>query len=119
MSRVLNTTTSVGLITTVLLMMGCVGSDATDDSDSGMQVDAESYASANEQNDGNNSSSDQGNAATTTTGDSTEEISNTLDPEIGELLSNLGNGSNDERVAASDALRERRELVLASVSVWF
>jgi len=117
-SRILNATTSIGSITALLLMMGCVGSDATDDSDPGLRVDTESYASANEQNDGNNSSSDQGNATTTTTGDSNEEASISLEPEIGELLSNLGNGSNDERVAASDALRERREIVLASVSDW-
>ncbi|MEE2844306.1 MAG: HEAT repeat domain-containing protein [Planctomycetota bacterium] len=117
MSRILNTTISIGSITAILLIMGCVGSDATDDSDAGVQVDAESFASADEQNNGNNSSSDQENA-TTTTGDSNEDTSISLDPEIGELLRNLGNGSNDERVAASDALRERREIVLASVSDW-
>ena len=117
MSRILNTTASIGSIATILLMMGCIGSDTTTD-DAGVQVDAESYASASEQNIGNNTSSDQGDATTTTTGDSNDETSISLDPEIGQLLDNLGNGSNDERVAASDALRERRETVLASVSDW-
>jgi undecaprenyl pyrophosphate synthase len=116
--RILNTIASIGSITAILLIIGCVGSDATDDSDPGVPVDAENYASANEQRNGNDGLSDQGNATTTATGDSNEETSISLDPEIGELLSNLGSGSNDERVAASDALRERRETVLASVSDW-
>jgi hypothetical protein len=116
--RILNTIASIGSITAILLIIGCVGSDATDDSDPGVQVDAENYASANEQRNGNDGLSDQGNATTTATGDSNEETSISLDPEIGELLSNLGSGSNDERVVASDALRERRDTVLASVSDW-
>ena len=119
MSRIVNTAASVGLITAILVMMGCVGSDTTTD-DSGassVRVDAENNTSANEQNNGSGSS-DAVNATTATTGDSNKEISISLDSEIGDLLSNLGTGSNDERVAASDVLRERREAVLANVSDW-
>ena len=119
MSRILNTATSIGLITVILLMTGCVGSDTTTDEtgDAGPQVDAGSNTSANEQNNGSGSS-DPRNENTATTGDSNAETSISLDSEIGELLGKLGTGSNDERVAASDALRERREAVLASVSDW-
>ena len=46
MPRILNTIASIGSITAILLIIGCVGSDATDDSDPGVQVDAENYASA-------------------------------------------------------------------------
>ena len=119
MSRILNTATSIGLITAILLMAGCVGSDTTtvETGDAGPQVDAGSNTSANEQNNGSGSS-DPRNATTPPTGDSNAETSISLDSEIGELLGKLGTGSNDERVAASDALRERREAVLASVSDW-
>ena len=119
MSRILNTAASIGLITVMLLMTGCVGSDTTTDDagDAGVQVAAGNNASANEQADGNSGSSAATNDTTTTT-DSTAEISISLDSEIGALLGNLGAGSNDERVAASDALRARRETVLASVSDW-
>ena len=119
MSRILNTATSIGLITVILLMTGCVGSDTTTDEtgDAGPQVDAGSNTSANEQNNGSGSS-DPRSETTATTGDSNAETSISLDSEIGELLGKLGTGSNDERVAASDALRERREAVLASVSDW-
>jgi len=118
-SRILNTATSIGLITAILLMAGCVGSDTTtvETGDAGPQVDAGSNTSANEQNNGSGSS-DPRNATTPPTGDSNAETSISLDSEIGELLGKLGTGSNDERVAASDALRERREAVLASVSDW-
>ena len=116
MSRIRNTTTNIGLITVMLLMTGCVGSDTTTDDtgDSGVRVGAESNTSANDQNNGNSAM----NATTATTGDSNAETSISLDSEIGELLGNLGAGSNDQRVAASDALRERSEAVLASVSDW-
>jgi hypothetical protein len=100
-SRIVNTAASVGLITAILVMMGCVGSDTTTD-DSGassVRVDAENNTSANEQNNGSGLS-DAVNATTATTGDSNKEISISLDSEIGELLSPLGTGSNDERVAA-------------------
>jgi len=118
-SRILNTATSIGLITAILLMTGCVGSDTTPDEtgDAGVPVDAGSNTSANEQNNGRGSS-DPRDPTTATTGDSNAETSISLDSEIGELLGKLGTGSNDERVAASDALRERREAVLASVSDW-
>jgi len=118
-SRILNTAASIGLITVMLLMTGCVGSDTTTDDagDAGVQVAAGNNASVNEQADGNSGSSAATNDTTTTT-DSTAEISISLDSEIGALLGNLGAGSNDERVAASDALRARRETVLASVSDW-
>jgi hypothetical protein len=100
-------------------MAGCVGSDTTtlETGDAGPQVDAGSNTSTNEQNNGSGSSLPR-NAITATTGDSNSETSISLDSEIGELLGKLGAGSNDERVAASDALRERREAVLASVSDW-
>jgi hypothetical protein len=100
-------------------MAGCVGSDTTtlETGDAGPQVDAGSNTSTNEQNNGSGSSLPR-NATTATTGDSNAETSISLDSEIGELLGKLGAGSNDERVAASDALRERREAVLASVSDW-
>jgi HEAT repeat protein len=115
-SRIRNTTTNIGLITVILLMTGCVGSDTTTDDtgDSGVRVGAESNTSANDQNNGNSAM----NATTATTGDSNAETSISLDSEIGELLGDLGAGSNDQRVAASDALRERSEAVLASVSDW-
>ena len=120
MSRIRNTTANIGLITAMLLMTGCVGSDTTTDDidDSGVRVGAGSNASANDQNNGNSGSTDSINAITATTGDSNAETSISLDSEIGELLGNLGAGSNDQRVAASDALRERSEAVLASVSDW-
>ncbi|MFP6588730.1 MAG: HEAT repeat domain-containing protein [Pirellulaceae bacterium] len=119
MSRILNTATNIGLITVILLMTGCVGSDTTTDEtgDAGPHVDAGSNTSAIEQNNGSGSS-DPRNETTATTGDSNAETSISLDSEIGELLGKLGTGSNDERVAASDALRERRDAVLASVSDW-
>jgi len=119
-SRIRNTTANIGLITAMLLMTGCVGSDTTTDDidDSGVRVGAGSNASANDQNNGNSGSTDSINAITATTGDSNAEPSISLDSEIGELLGNLGAGSNDQRVAASDALRERREPILASVSDW-
>ena len=120
MSRILNTAACLGLIAAMLLMTGCVGSDTTTDGtgDAGVQGDAESNNSASPQNNSNSGSSDPLNATTATTGDANAEGSILLDSEIGKLLGNLGAGSNDERVVASDALRERRETVLASVSGW-
>jgi hypothetical protein len=117
MTRILNTAKSIGLITVMLLMVGCVGSDATtdDNASSGVQVDIENSTSAN---DPNNGSSESINVPTATTGDSVAETSIVLDSEIGQLLDSLGAGSNDERVAASDALRERKEAVLENVSDW-
>jgi len=113
-SRILNTAACLGLIAAMLLMTGCVGSDTTTDGTG----DAESNNSASPQNNSNSGSSDPLNATTATTGDANAEGSILLDSEIGKLLGNLGAGSNDERVVASDALRERRETVLASVSGW-
>ena len=117
MTRILNTAKSIGLITVMLLMVGCVGSDATtdDNASSGVQVDIENSTSANDRNNG---SSESINVPTATTGDSVAETSIVLDSEIGQLLDSLGAGSNDERVAASDALRERKEAVLENVSDW-
>jgi hypothetical protein len=117
MTRILNTAKSIGLITVMLLMVGCVGSDATtdDNASSGVQVDIENSTSAN---DPNNGSSESINVPTATTGDSVAETPISLDSEIGQLLDSLGAGSNDERVAASDALRERKETVLENVSDW-
>jgi HEAT repeat protein len=112
-SRILNTAACIGLIAAMLLMTGCVGSDTTMDGTG----DAESNNSASPQNNSNSGSSAPLNATTATTGDANTEAS-ILDSEIGKLLGNLGAGSNDERVVASDALRERRETVLASVSGW-
>jgi hypothetical protein len=119
-SRIRNTTANIGLITAMLLLTGCVGSDTTTDDidDSGVRVGAGSNASANDRNNGHSGSADSTNAITATTGDANAEPAVSLDSEIGELLGNLGAGSNDQRVAASDALRERREPILASVSDW-
>ena len=120
MSKILNTAASIGVIMAMLLMAGCVGSETTMDGtgDSGVQVDTGGRGSANKQNKGNGGSSDSLNTTTATTGDSNSATPISLDSEIGELLGTLGTGSNDERMAASDELRERHEAILASVSDW-